>query len=514
MLEIIQEEDEGGHSRRPSQMDLEDSDSDSDYKDDDDSEYDTIEISRIGPHHDTQPLQETNYTRSTDPSVDDLYGKVRTDLDKHIQRAMQQVEQQLADRVQKLEEQTAHKLGREQGQDLDQNLLDAEPNHHARGTIASRREILSNTSQHVDDLDKRVNDMEYMVSYKLNDIESKVQGLHEGQGVVAQSMKQVPSTSEGEMSNEVERYHQPLNLSNIDNVEWMEADALVDKASITEIRQELQIFGMRYHELNNGLLTELMDQLREAKLMLYESADDVDQRLGRRVDRIEAEMHAKRLSDIENRVQERVRAMEQTSTRLERCFEKMEGRLGALETVLASKRPRDGMNQTMQPSSLPQSDLSGRTPSPESPRPTQSDNGTASPRSSPIQASSSSNPASTFRSNAPRPLWIQPPGQTARLNNGPQSAGPMSRTRERAMSIDNFSAATPTAGATRRASFAHPTLESIGTAGSKSTGYVVSSTSSRPATPKIVRRPSGYKELLHFWKAGGSTPDLLRATNP
>jgi len=162
------------------------------------------------------------------------------------------------------------------------------------------------------------------------------------------------------MSNEVERYHQPLDLSNVDNVELMEADALVDMASITEIRQELQAFGMRYHELNNGLLTELMTQLREAKLMLYENADDVDQRLGRRVDRIESEIHAKRLNDIENRVQERVRAMEQTSTRLERCFEKMEGRLGALETVLASKRPRDGMNQTMQPSSLPQSHLSGK----------------------------------------------------------------------------------------------------------------------------------------------------------
>jgi hypothetical protein len=143
-------------------MDQEDSDSDSDYKDDDDSEYDMMEISRIGPHHDTEP------------SVEDLYGKVRTDLDEHIQRAMQQVEQQLADRVHRLEEQTSLKSRREQGQDLDQNPLDAEPNHHARGTIASRREILSNTSQHVDDLDTRVNAMEHLMSYKLNDIESKV----------------------------------------------------------------------------------------------------------------------------------------------------------------------------------------------------------------------------------------------------------------------------------------------------------------------------------------------------
>lgn len=47
-MDIIREEDEGGHSRRLSQIDQGgDGDSDSDYKDDDSSEY---EISRIGTH--------------------------------------------------------------------------------------------------------------------------------------------------------------------------------------------------------------------------------------------------------------------------------------------------------------------------------------------------------------------------------------------------------------------------------------------------------------------------------
>lgn len=125
---------------------------------------------------------------------------------------------------------------------------------------------------------------------------------------------------------------------------------LVDtSSSIVELRHELQALGMRYQELNDGLLTDLMGQMRDAKLVLFQSVDEVDGRISKRVDRIEAEMHSKLLSEIEGRVQERVRAMEQTSARLEKCFDKMEGRLGALETVLASRRPRpESMYQLLQ----------------------------------------------------------------------------------------------------------------------------------------------------------------------
>lgn len=128
------------------------------------------------------------------------------------------------------------------------------------------------------------------------------------------------------------------------------SNELVDtSSSIIELRHELQALGMRYQELNDGLLTDLMGQMRDAKLVLFQSVDEVDGRISKRVDRIEAEMHSKLLSEIEGRVQERVRAMEQTSARLEKCFDKMEGRLGALETVLASRRPRpESMYQLLQ----------------------------------------------------------------------------------------------------------------------------------------------------------------------
>ncbi|KAF9176536.1 hypothetical protein BGZ51_000391, partial [Haplosporangium sp. Z 767] len=128
------------------------------------------------------------------------------------------------------------------------------------------------------------------------------------------------------------------DTENVNGVRGSNSITLVDRASIAELRRELQAFGMRYHELNDGLLTDLMGQMREAKLMLFDTVDEVDKRLGMRVDRIEAEMHAKLLIDIENRIQERVLAMEQMSARLEKCFDRMDGRLGALETVLASKR--------------------------------------------------------------------------------------------------------------------------------------------------------------------------------
>ena len=125
---------------------------------------------------------------------------------------------------------------------------------------------------------------------------------------------------------------------------------LADTSSaIIELRQELQTLGTRYQELNDGLLTDLMGQMRDAKLMLLQTVDEVDGRVSKRIDRIEADMHSKLLSEIEGRVQERVRAMEQTSARLEKCFDKMEGRLAALETVLASKRPRpESMYQLLQ----------------------------------------------------------------------------------------------------------------------------------------------------------------------
>lgn len=130
----------------------------------------------------------------------------------------------------------------------------------------------------------------------------------------------------------------------------VDSNELLDtSSSIVELRHELQALGMRYQELNDGLLTDLMGQMRDAKLVLFQSVDEVDGRISKRVDRIEAEMHSKLLSEIEGRVQERVRAMEQTSTRLEKCFDKMEGRLGALETVLASRRPRpESMYQLLQ----------------------------------------------------------------------------------------------------------------------------------------------------------------------
>ncbi|KAF9936723.1 hypothetical protein BGZ65_002085, partial [Modicella reniformis] len=380
-LDIIREEDEEvGHSRRPSQ--IVDSDSDGDGKDDE-SDYDMMEISRIGAHNDLQPLQETNRggggaatltgrnsvnsIRSTQqPTVEELYGEVRTDIDKRIQQAVQLVEQQLADRVQRLEEQTAtvQKMRLEQGKNVvveDSSSLDDYSNHHARGGG------LPGTSQKVEDLDTRVNQMEYLVSYKLNDIESKVQELHEGHGTIAQTMQMVgiskstdePSIAEGGILNEVQRYHRPLDGTNspLEDIDGY-TSTFIDKASIIELRQELQSFGMRYHELNNGLMTDLMTQLREAKLMSYESVDEVDQRLDRRVDRIETEIHARKLNEIESRILERVRAMEQTSVRLERCFDKMEGRLGALETVLASPSKRyqrlpEGKNSSMQQTPAP-----------------------------------------------------------------------------------------------------------------------------------------------------------------
>ncbi|KAG0369977.1 hypothetical protein BGX24_002219 [Mortierella sp. AD032] len=192
--------------------------------------------------------------------------------------------------------------------------------HSRQGSTTLRKEMLSNVSQRVGDVDSRVNQMEALVSYKLTDIEAKVQVLHDGQPTTATSQETTQDTT------------------------------LI--ASLLELRLELQTFGMRFHELNDALLTDLMTQMRQAKVMLLEStttslladgtldADDATRSGGlagpRRVDRAEVEMHARLLKDIETRIQDRVLAMEQTSERLERCFDKMEARLGALETVLVA----------------------------------------------------------------------------------------------------------------------------------------------------------------------------------
>ncbi|KAG0218455.1 hypothetical protein BGX31_011613 [Mortierella sp. GBA43] len=471
-LDIIREEDEEGHSRRPSQIVQEDSDSDSDYKDDDDGEYHAMEFSRVGAH--------SSHDMDRPATAEERYDEVRTDLDQRLQQAVQKMEQHFADRVQQLERRTSQKLGLEQapeqGLDLDQGPLGMQQPNRARGAIATKNEILSNTSQQVDDLDTRVNAMEYLVSFKLHDIESKVQELHNGHSAMTHTMHQagVPpnakpsSVSEGDLPNEMQRYQNPLPASN--NNDDL---AVIDKASIIELRQELKAFGTQYNRMNDGLLSELVVQLREAKLMLYENVDQVDQQLGQRTDRIEAEMHAKRLSDIENRIQERVRAMEQTSVRLERCFDKMEGRLGALETVLSSKQPRSEAMYQQQ-----NSDLSDRVPSPESPRPTRNNE------------SSLKGPAT--RANVPHPLRIRTSQNSLA---GPHSAEPTTWARQRAMTIDNL---------------ASPVVRP-GSAGDVRRPSVPTITKPTQPQPKVIRRPSSYKELLHFWKAGESTPDLLKA---
>ncbi|KAG0075260.1 hypothetical protein BGZ93_000224 [Podila epicladia] len=337
------------------------------------------------------------FGQDTQKSIDDFFGMVKSDLDKRIQQAIQEVEQKFLDRVQRLEEHTAtlagapfptpsaspdgeHKAG-----SLMESLTRPLPAHqNPGGSLALRKEILSHVTEKVGDLDLRVNQMEVLVSYKLVDIESKVQDLHGAHNTIAQKVHQVAKThkskmqgvnagdgvGEGTIKDEEIRMAGAMDqyrdmdekvanraggayLENLETNEPLSptttSTALVDRSSIVELRNELQTLGMRYQELNDGLLTDLMGQMRDAKLMLFQTVDEVDGRISKRVDRIEAEMHSKLLSEIEGRVQERVRAMEQTSSRLERCFDKMEGRLGALETVLASRRPRpESMYQLLQ----------------------------------------------------------------------------------------------------------------------------------------------------------------------
>ncbi|KAG0230445.1 hypothetical protein B0O80DRAFT_494679 [Mortierella sp. GBAus27b] len=344
-----------------------------------------------------------SFGQDTQKSIDEFFGMVKTDLDKRIQEAIREVEQKFLHRVQKLEEQTATLAGTSDGTldlsgtpksgSLMESLTRPLPaDQNPGGSIALRREILSHVTEKVGDLDLRVNQMEVLVSYKLVDIESKVKDLHGAHNTIAQKVHQVAKThssnmqglragegvGQGTITAEEERMKKAMqSYRDIDSegrgaeafIEPIEgqdasegvvsirsrrgvpaADELADTSSaIVELRQELQTLGVRYQELNDGLLSDLMGQMRDAKLMLLQTVDEVDGRVSKRIDRIEADMHSKLMSEIEGRVQERVRAMEQTSTRLEKCFDKMEGRLAALETVLASRRPRpESMYQLLQ----------------------------------------------------------------------------------------------------------------------------------------------------------------------
>ncbi|KAG0000219.1 hypothetical protein BGZ80_009504 [Entomortierella chlamydospora] len=550
LLDAIREEDEevAGHSKRPSQVDI----------DQQDRETSTLQG--------LQPLQEANRNTAnvdTRPSVGEigLYDNVKIDLDRRIHEAVQQVEQKFQDRVQKLEEQTASlsiasagasagapAQASMRGHDQEQDSIDVS-SYHSHGSTALRKEMLSNASQKVDDLDSRVNQMEYLVSFKLNDIENKVQEIQDGHNTIVQTMdaasiSQEPKEQPTAISNEIQTYRRSA-YNDIDNdlavMGHLNSSGPVDKASIMELRQELQAFGMRFHELNDGLLTDLMTQLREAKLMLFDSVDEVDKRLGTRVDRIEAEQHAKLLSDIENRIHERVRAMEQTSIRLERCFDKMEGRLGALETVLVSKPRPESMyqvaqQQQQQQDSQLEKELQRATfldpnAAPESPMPdgrnessayrleatpattsnTVSKNFDSTNQSTTSHRSHGPRPAKILTTNAPdrQGAFLQQPGN---LQTGPRSAEPIpigARRFGRAMTIGSlepqgsFGASLP---GQQRNLGPQRSLASLGALAPKSAGYVAPDAKDQ----KAIRRPSSYKELLHFWKAGESTPDLLK----
>ncbi|KAG0260118.1 hypothetical protein BGZ95_004522, partial [Linnemannia exigua] len=378
------------------------------------SNQNTIVLSASLPNGGDNPTPDPTASFGTDTqkSIDNFFGMVKSDLDKRIQEAIQEVEQKFLDRVKRLEEHTATLAGAPpelllanassstdvpKGS-LMESLLRPLPAHqNPGGSLAMRKEILNHVTEKVGDLDLRVNQMEVLVSYKLVDIESKVQDLHGAHNSIAQKVHQVAKSHKSNMqgvragdgvgentinaeeariaaamqpyrdiepqgpSQGAGAYLEPLesgdnvvgdgivSLRRTGSARDVGSNELVDTSSIIELRHELQVLGMRYQELNDGLLTDLMGQMRDAKLVLFQSVDEVDGRISKRVDRIEAEMHSKLLSEIEGRVQERVRAMEQTSARLEKCFDKMEGRLGALETVLASRRPRpESMYQLLQ----------------------------------------------------------------------------------------------------------------------------------------------------------------------
>ncbi|KAF9119173.1 hypothetical protein BGW39_000516 [Mortierella sp. 14UC] len=378
------------------------------------SNQNIIAFAALLPGNGPTPDPTASFGTDTQKSIDNFFGMVKSDLDKRIQEAIQEVEQKFLDRVKRLEEHTATLAGAPpellsanasssgeapQAGSMMESLLRPLPAHqNPGGSLAMRKEILNHVTEKVGDLDLRVNQMEVLVSYKLVDIESKVQDLHGAHNSIAQKVHQVAKSHKSNMqgvragdgvgentinaeeariaaamqpyraiepqgpSQGANAYLEPLesgdnivgngivSLRRANSAHDIDSNELVDtSSSIIELRHELQTLGMRYQELNDGLLTDLMGQMRDAKLVLFQSVDEVDGRISKRVDRIEAEMHSKLLSEIEGRVQERVRAMEQTSARLEKCFDKMEGRLGALETVLASRRPRpESMYQLLQ----------------------------------------------------------------------------------------------------------------------------------------------------------------------
>lgn len=429
-------------------------------------------------------------------------------------------------------------------------------------------------SKQVGELDSRINEMEMLVTHKLVDIESKVcklfffswrqkriihqrgpkkthldtilcflmeqfqvQDLHEGKDATrtdnAASAEALPSFAEG------------------NTPDASPSSTLVDRTVISELRSELQTLGVRYHELNDGMLTDLMSQMRDAKRALYHSADADNLSQSDR-HRIEAEIHAKLLSDIESRIQERVRAMEHISSRLEKCFDTMDGRLGALETMLAGgRRPRpESMYQILQQQYLQQQQKLQQEDQQKLERQQQRggvkgrvsqysatsalfagarvDNMTAASPSLPSSMASSANHRSASSSSSsialppPMPMRIRTNVARPAAIDTIHSAGPMlrsavgPRTLERANTFHNIHGGgvanrygqsmpnTPTNGIMAKRSL----LANLGgTVKSNAPPHILSS---GPKPPKKVPRPESYKELLHFWKAGGSMPDLLK----
>ncbi|KAF9538862.1 hypothetical protein EC957_006078 [Mortierella hygrophila] len=483
--------------------------------------------------------------------------------------------------------------------------------------------MLSDVSQRVGDLDSRVNQMDALVSYKLTDIESKVQVLHEEEDTIATPDQSTPQeTTTASTSSDPRRPisfaegEQPL-ATLLPPTNPFRTSQLLSKATLLELRLELQAFGMRFHELNDSLLTDLMTQMRQAKLMLFESSNiapiDPTGAVVRRVDRAEAEMHAKLLSEIETRIQERVLAMEVTSARLEKCFDQMEARLGALEMVLVAgasagtgtgttgtttilKRPRpESMYKILQQQQAQlQREQQDRhhqeqrqqglgfthrsrggsdSSSPESPTPDSFPSTTATASSytssSSISTTTSSSSSSTQNlpttgghqhPRAPRPTRIltTPVPHLLQQRTAPLSANPTSTITTRnhrahtlethhpgpinlvpnghingPISAHPLSSSLPLARhhlLTSQRSMTALMAGPINTTGSKSshidpsslgTNGVDSNSASggeggrrgKASAQKVIRRPSSYKELLHFWKAGGSTPDLLNTGN-
>ncbi|CAO3567130.1 unnamed protein product [Mortierella alpina] len=507
-LDAIREEDEAlGHSRRGS------------------SALEEAEQSRTG-RYDTAPLQQANNSSAaidhlkarsnpldsdTHQSAEELYHLTKADLNKRIQQAVQEVEQKYTDRVQKLEAHTASLKA--------MSSLPAHGSLQENSLSGKTCSTLANVSHHVGDLDSRVDQMSSLIHYKLTDIETKVQELYVGQSNVTQTVDQVEQ--------------EPC---------YGGGSPLIDTAAIMELRKELQAFGTRYHELNDGLLTDLMSQMRDAKLQLFDRVDAVDENLGKRIDRVDAELHTKLLSDIESRIQERVKAMEQISLRLEQCFDKMDGRLGALETVLSSRKLRpESIYRLLHPQpahpapELAENDAALMTmASPSMPSTPGSKTSSGSTASS---VSSIHSLSSSYRDKSARPARIITTA-SARTSNAtvaspldhpekrrqgnanwppmPHSAGPVpakpSWNRERAMTLGNTSVQRPNCHSQSSRPHPLPPQRSLTSATTPRTG---SRPIPIPGTPdRTMRRPSSYKELLHFWKAGGSTPDLLNNADP